>query len=332
MDEISIRERISKRKLRELEQYIDIVENIREHGRKTKELVLQYLPDDISHVPDRVRELFNEFLKKKEKSLNELIIMYKNVPRIEIATRYVIFCLCTTASLKDMRVERYFATLRELYSEILPFIENPEYSDVDRIVKLIETKYEKVDNQFLTVLTLKYAHGVRKVLKAFKKDVFEWIMTLQTIREFEENLRVFFMKKSSERIRKCIRSIIRVFSHRTSFPLAVNIIRKGEYRKYVSIADMYTTLTTFRSGAFLIMKLDSEKVRKIEAELKSGKEVIIRVESVKGIVRSVAKLSLDPILYERGAFDIGYRYCSKNKCEECPISNICLKYLNIKIK
>jgi len=332
MDEVSIRERISKKKLRELERYIEIVEDIREHGRTIKELVLQYLPDDISHVPDRVRELFDEFMRKRERSLNELIIMYRNVPRIEIATRYVIFCLCTMAGLKDMRVEKYFSTLREIYSDILPFIENPEYSEVDKIVNLIEMKYDKIDKQFLTILTLKYAHGIRKVLKAFKKEVFEWIMMLQTIREFEENLRVFFMKKSSERIRKCIRSIIRVFSHRTSFPLAVNIIRKGEYRKYVSIADMYTTLTTFRSGAFLIMKLDSEKVRKIEAELKSGKEVILRAESVKGIVRSVAKLSLDPILYERGAFDIGYRYCSKNKCEECPISNVCLKYLNIRIK
>ncbi len=332
MDEASIRERISRRKLKELERYIDIVENIREYGRTVKELVLQYLPDEISHVPERVKELFNEFLKRRERSLNELIISYRNVPRIETTTRYIIFCLCTVAGLRDFRVERFFKTLRELYRDILPFIENPEYSDVDRIVKLIESNYEKIDKQFLTVLTLKYAHGIRKVLKAYKKEVFEWIMTLQTIEEFEENLRVFFMKKSSERIRKCIRSIIRVFSHRTSFPLAVNIIRRGEYRKYVSIADMYTTLTTFRSGAFLIMKLDSEKVRKIELELKTGKEVIIKTEAVKGIVRSVAKLSLDPILYERGAFDIGYRYCSKDKCDECPINDVCLKYLNIKIK
>jgi len=332
MDEISIRERISKRKLKELERYIDIVENIREHGRTVKEMVLQYLPDDIAHVPDRVRELFNEFMRKRERSLSELVIMYRNVPRIEIATRYVIFCLCTMAALRDFRVERYFSTVRDIYAELLPFLDNPEYSHVDRIVKIIESKYENIDKQFLIILSLKYAHGVRKVSKAYKKEVFEWIMTFQTIEEFEDNLRVFFMKKSSERIRKCIRNIVRVFSHRTSFPLAVNIIRRGEYRRYISIADMYTTLTTFRSGAFLIMKLDSEKVRKIAAELETGKEVIIKTEAVKGIVRSVAKLSLDPILYERGAFDIGYRYCSKNKCEECPISNICLKYLNIKIK
>ncbi len=332
MDELSIRERISKRKLREIEKYLDIVEHIRDYGRQVKELILEYLPEEISHIPDRVREVFREFLRSKDKTLTELANLYKNIPNLEVTTRYVILCYCTIPGLTDLRIEKFLSIMRDLYKEIRQFIEWPEYKNIDSIVQAICEKYEKVNKEILQNMLIKYTHAVRKIVKAYKRDVFEWIMFKKSIRELENDLRIFFPKKMNERMRRSLKSIIRIFSHTTNIPIAVNIIRRGENSKYISIADMYTTLTTFRSGAFLIMKLDSDKVRRIELLASKGYEVTVRVQSVKGIVRSVAKLSLDPILYERGSFTIGYRYCSKNMCDNCPIRDVCIKYLNIKVK
>ncbi len=332
MDEIKLREKIRKSKLREIERYLEIVEGIRDYGSRVNELIIEYLPEDLSHLPQRIREIYREYSKKKDITFSELVNAYKNIPNIETLTRYVILCYCTIPALRIFHIEKFLTVMRELYREIKGFIENPEYKDIDSVAKLIGEKYNDVNRELLITMLTKFTHGIRKIVKAYKKDVFEWIMTKQNMRSFEQDLRLFFPRKFNERMRRCLKSIIRIFSHTTNIPIAINIIRKGEYRKYSSIVDMYSTLTTFRSGAFQVMRLDSDKVRRIETLLSTGNQVIIKLSSVKGIVRSVAKLSLDPILYERGSFTIGYRYCSKNKCEECPIKDICMKYLNIRVK
>lgn len=334
MSELDIRSRVKKYKLKEIGEYIPIVEKIRDFGLNVKEPVIEHLPDEISHIPDRVREIFQEVSKKRDITFAEIVNMYKNIPRIETLTRYIIFYACAMCCVKDLRTEKLLECIREMYSENLrEFLENPEYRQVDSIVNALSSKYHSVDKDKAVQHILKFTHGVRKVVRAYKKDVFEWIMTKKTLREMEQDFRLFFPKKMNERARRALKMLIRLFSHVTNVPLAIFAIRNEEYRKYVVSADMYSTLVTLRSGAFLIMKLDSEKARQLETQLKTSQgPVIVRADAVKGLVRAVAKLSLDPVLYERGAFYIGYRYCSKMDCDNCPIKDVCKKFVQIVLK
>jgi len=324
MSELDIRKRIKPYKLRELDPYITIVERIRDYGATVQELLLQYLPPDLGHLPERVREVFREVTKKSDVTFAEIVTHYKNIPHIETLVRYIILYTCVTCGVKDLRTEKLLQALRDAFPNIRDFIEQPEYKDVDRVADEISSRYDpsKVDRQKLIQHLIKFAHGVRKIVKAYKCEVFEWIMQKKTYRELEQDLRLFFPKKMNERARRALRTIIRMFAHKTNVPIAIFLIRSGEYKKYVSIVDMYSALATMRSGAFLIMKLDSENLRQIEQATKAGVQITLRLDSIKGIVRAVAKLSLDPILYERGSFYIGYRYCSKQKCDECPINNV----------
>ncbi len=335
MSELDIRKRIKPHKLKEIDPYITIVERIRDYGAITPELVLQYLPPELEHIPERVREVFNEVTKKRDVTFAEIVTHYKNIPNIELVTRYVILYECVASGVRDLRTEKLLQALREAYPKLVDFILNPEYRDIDRIADEIIAKYDKtkVDRTRLIQHLIKFAYGVRKITKAYKCEVFEWIMQKKTYRELEQDLRIFFPRKMSERDRRALRTIIRLFSHRTNIPIAIFVIRHGEYRKYISIVDMYTAVTTMRSGAFLIMKLDSRKVAELEQRLaKNPEKIVVRLSSIRGIVRTVARLSLDPMLYERGAFTIGYRYCMRGNCDECPIRTVCKKFKSIVVK
>ncbi len=334
MSELDIRSRVKKHKLKEIEEFIPVVERIRDFGSTVKELVIQHLPDELSHIPDRVREVFDYYTKKRDVTFAEIVNAFKNIPKLELLTRYIIFYACSTCCATDLRSEKLLECLKTMYTDVLKeFLENPEYKKVDEIVNKLVELYQKIDKEKAVQHIMKFTHGVRKVVKAYKKDVFEWIMTKKSLREMEQDFRLFFMRKMNERMRRALKLLIRMFIHKSNVPLAIFAIKNEEYRKYVATADMYSTLVTLRSGAFMIMKLDSEKVRQLEAQLKSGQgTIVVRLDSVKGIVRAVAKLSLDPILYERGAFYIGYRYCSKLNCEECPIKDVCKKFIQLTVK
>jgi len=335
MSELDIRKRIKPYKLREIDPYITIVEHIRDYGATVPELVLQHLPPELEHVPERVREVFSEISKKRDITFAEIVTHYKNIPKIETLTRYVILYECVSCGVKDLRTEKLLQALKSAYPKIVDFIESPEYRDIDRVADEIASQYDpsKIDKMKLIQHLIKFAYGVRKIVKAYKCDVFEWIMQKKTYRELEQELRIFFPKGMTERDRRALRAIVRLFSHKTNIPIAIFLIKSGEYRKYISVVDMYTATTTMRSGAFLIMKLDSKKVADLEQLLKkSTEQITVRLKAIKGIVRAVAKLSLDPILYERGAFTIGYRYCSKGDCENCPIRDVCKKFKSIIIK
>ncbi|MGC8543443.1 MAG: hypothetical protein ACP5NQ_05840 [Vulcanisaeta sp.] len=107
---------------------------------------------------------------------------------------------------------------------------------------------------------------------------------------------------------------------------------RGGYRRYTMIADVYSVLVTIRSGAFLILRDDHvlKILNKIVANREGG--VTIKVDEVKGITRSVGRFSNDPIIYERGAFKIGHDYCSRLKCDECPLNKVCMKFTWVNIK
>lgn len=320
-----------KGRVKRIERYVEIVSEIKRHGLSIRELLLDYLPDEINHVPEIIRETFTNIIHHREYTFTECLDKYKKIPKIETLTRYVMFVLTIVLAAERLRIEKLYECIKNLYSEVSSFIENPNYNDTLKIANTIGQNYE-LNVKLTTRLLRSYVKGINKIVKAHRENVFEWIFKFRKIHDFEHDLRRYFYSDfSGERRRKIIRMIIRTFSHETNIPIALTILRSGEYRNYTPAADMYSTLVTMRSGAFLIFYRD-DKVRRIRVNLTYGMPLRLKLKQVKGIIRRVAKFSRDPILYERGAFDIGYKYCSKSRCEECVLSRVCEKYLNISIK
>lgn len=329
----TVQRKIRPSKLREIEPYLKIVDKIKTYGITVKEILLENLPDEIQHIPDRVKEVYSYIITRRDLIFDEILVQYRNIPNLELLTRYIIFYCCVTTGVKNFRVEKLLKSLKECYPEYKQFLEQPEYNSINKIVNLIKDRYGDVNENELSKALTRFTYGIRKITRAYKCQVFEWIMKFRDLKEFETSLRMFFTKKFNDRKRRALRTIVRMFIHETNIPIAINLIKSGVYRKYVPIVDIYSTLVTMRSGAFLILKPDLDKVKNIEIMIKSSQESIkFRLDYVKGIVRNVAKLSTDPILYERGAFNIGYRYCSKNNCNECPINDICKKFTHIIVK
>ncbi|AAL63032.1 hypothetical protein [Pyrobaculum aerophilum] len=170
-----------------------------------------------------------------------------------------------------------------------------------------------------------------------------WIAEQRRIERFENSVReVLFRNEGGNRVGRGVKLFLRLFIHDTNIPLAVRIAYTQENKKYILHGDMYTALVTLRSGAFEdVASITAERVKarvakRLLCEAKEGgarcKDVVMRLESIRGLVRYVGKISGDPIVYERGAYDIGYRYCRDLKCEACPINDVCKRYTFIKLK
>ena len=50
------------------------------------------------------------------------------------------------------------------------------------------------------------------------------------------------------------------------------------------------------------------------------------------MARQVAKISGDPVLYERGAFHVGYMYCHVPLCDKCLLNEVCGKHVFFELK
>jgi hypothetical protein len=175
------------------------------------------------------------------------------------------------------------------------------------------------------------------------KSAYLWIAKQSKIVDFENNIRaLLFRNKGGNRVGRGVKLFLRLFIHDTNIPLAIKIAYTHEYKKYILHGDIYTAIVTLRSGAFEdVASLTAERVkarvaRHLLCEAREGgqkcRDVVIRLESVRGLVRYVGKISGDPLLYERGAYDIGINYCRDLKCDVCPIRDVCRRYTFVRLK
>jgi len=170
-----------------------------------------------------------------------------------------------------------------------------------------------------------------------------WIVRQKRISEFEESIRrALFRGLGGSGVRRGVKLFLRLFIHDTNIPLAFRIAYGQECKKYILHGDIYTALVTLRSGAFEdVMTSTSERARariarRLVCEVRGGSKcrenVVMRLESVRGLVRYVGKISGDPVLYERGAHEIGYRYCRALRCDECALRGVCRRYTFVIVK
>jgi hypothetical protein len=157
-----------------------------------------------------------------------------------------------------------------------------------------------------------------------------WISRFRGMRDFENGLRIFYPTRASERRRRAIRAFIRWVSHETNVPIALRILSNRGYREYTPVVDIYSASVTIRTGAFLAVRSDASS-KLLWRITRNTEGLTVRVDEVKGLVRGVARLSGDPILYERGAFHIGYHYCRRG-CVDCPVSGVCIRFPWVSIR
>lgn len=325
--------------LRRKDRYEDIIRAINEYGSSVKEAVFENLPDELMVPYQRIRELYiQETTRGKGRvDINSLIQLYMNVPKAEELLRYLLLATVLFMGFRNLRNEVIYRVIRRNYNMVSRLISNPDYSLINEVSMKLLNDYEGEgikgeDVQEVSNAVHSFVYGLRKLTKAYGTTLLRWIPKFRDINDFEKALPMFYPPRANERRKRAIRTFIRWVSHETNLPVALGVISRSGYRRYTMIADVYSTMVTIRSGAFLV--LNNDHAMKILNEILVNKDsgVTIKVDEVKGLVRATGRLSNDPIIYERGAFRIGHEYCSRLKCNECPLNKVCMKFTWVNIK
>ncbi|WP_054857876.1 hypothetical protein [Vulcanisaeta sp. JCM 16159] len=325
--------------LRRKDRYEDIIRSINEYGSSVKELVFENLPDELMVPYQRIRELYiQETTRGKGRiDVNFLIQLYMNVPKTEELLRYLLLVTVLFTGFRNLRNEVIYRVIRRNYDTVGRLISSPDYSLINDVSMKLLNDYEGEgikgeDIQEVSNAVHSFVYGLRKLIKAYGTTLLRWIPKFRDINDFEKSLQMFYPPRTNERRKRAIRTFIRWVSHETNLPVALGIISRGGHRRYTMIADVYSTMVTIRSGAFLALNNDhSMKIlNKILVNKDGG--VTVKVDEVKGLVRATGRLSNDPITYERGAFRIGHEYCSRLKCGECPLNKVCMKFTWVNVK
>ncbi|MGC8582844.1 MAG: hypothetical protein ACP5I3_04360 [Thermoproteus sp.] len=304
----------------------EVREAIVKTGAEVEDGVLATMPRSLKYTAAQIRSIIESY---KSSDISTIINNLSNIRNIEDVILYItILSYLVGNNIKgDGMLEAYSrefekmdgisaSKLRHLLTNILGE-EAPINIHVNKILKIIEF--------------LKH-----------KKGTYLWILKEKRLDRFEKDVREFvFENNGGYSIDRGIKLFIRIFIDKNTIPLAYKIAyNKNEVRKYRIHGDFYTTLVAMRSGSF--EDVDSPTASKIKQRVaralicRSRKErcdpLRIRLKSVRGLVRTIAYLSGDPIAFERGAYHIGKNYCARLRCEECPIRNVCKKYIFIEVK
>ncbi len=313
----------------------DVRERLVRMGRDVKEFVLEDLPTDVAHVPQRVRTLYEEYSNSRgvvrdfDDYTSELGHTY-NVERFIV---YVMTYAALMNAVSNLNVGKLRAALREAYSLSPDFFADPG-TGRERLVGAFSEAYGEERERIEKPLRI-FVRGLRRILTLRRKPLYLWLAGYRKMEALERDLLdALFPRASSERRLRAVRTLVRVFTHPTNAPIAIRIAaNRTERNKYVPVADYYSVLVTIRSGAFEDVKSGTRDRLVGRANARSeGETIRVRLSSVKGLARQVAKVSGDPVLYERGAFHIGYMYCHVPLCDKCPLNDVCGRYVFFEVK
>ena len=304
-------------------------------GRGVEELVLMDLPRDVAHVPQRVRSLYEEYTDSRGvvRDVEDFTGELGHTYNIEGFVVYVMTYAALMNAVSRLNVDKLRGALKETYAAHPDFFTDPGTGH-DKLVHIFSEAYGE-DREKLERPVMRLARGLRNVLMRRKKTLYLWLAGYRKIDVLERDLLdSLFPRASSERRLRAVRTLVRIFAHPTNVPIAIRIASNpAERNRYVPTADYYSVLVTIRSGAF-------EDLRSVTRDRLVGRAnarsedspVRVRLSSVKGLARQVAKASGDPVLYERGAFHIGREYCHVPLCDRCPLNDVCNRYVFFEVK
>ena len=314
----------------ELNKPVATAEEIRKrivrHGASIRDTVIETLPHTYSIVVEQIRSITSTY----KNDLDTLITNVSNIKNLDLLIIYII-SLSILSKYKNLTTTELSA-----YSNAY---EKYVY-DVFSASKVRKALEEIVEKEVANEVISRVIRAINIISNKYK-SLNLWIIKQKRILDFEKDVReIIFRNEGGNRVGKGVKLFLRIFIHETNIPLAVRIAYTQEHRKYLLHGDIYTTLVTIRSGAFEDIKsITAERIKariakRILCQERGGKctDVILRLGSIRGLVRHVGKVSGDPVLFERGAYDIGIKYCKELKCDICPIRDVCKRYTFVRVK
>ncbi|ACB39001.1 hypothetical protein [Pyrobaculum neutrophilum] len=307
----------------------EVRRRIVEHGLSIRDKVVETLPHSYGLVVEQVKSISRVYKGDFETYLSSL----SNVKGLDLLVIYaaLVAALYSRRPIGEEELRKLAGAFEANVYDVV------SASKLRRALEAVGVEREVADETISNLLRMLNVVGVRY------KSPYLWVAKQRRLPKFEKEVRDFiFRGRGGGRVGRGVKLFLRLFIHETNIPLALRIAYTPEYRKYILHGDMYTALVTLRSGAFEdVTTLTAERIRarvakRILCEAREGgprcRDVVFRLESVRGLVRYVGKISGDPVLYERGAYDIGARYCRDLKCDSCPIRDVCRRYTFIKLK
>jgi hypothetical protein len=305
----------------------EVRKKIVEHGASIRDRVIENLPHNYALLVEQVRSISRTY----KTDFDTFVASLSNVRGLDLLITYtaLVALLSKHKPLSDAELKNLAAAYEKHIYDVF------SASRIRRALEEVGVEKD-VANQVITDVL-----RASSVINNKYKSLYLWIAKQRKIADFENGIReVVFRGEGGNRVGRGVKLFLRLFIHETNIPLATKIAYGQEHKKYILHGDMYTALVTLRSGAFEdVPTLTAERVKarvakRLLCEAKEGKcrDVLLRLESIRGLVRHVGKISGDPVLFERGAYDIGSKYCKDLRCEECPLKDICRRHTFIKVK
>nr|KJR74391.1 MAG: hypothetical protein TU35_00340 [Thermoproteus sp. AZ2] len=303
----------------------DIRSALVKRGDEVEELAISYLPQHLKYTASQVRSIVESYRRSEDTLMLQLENLYE-LKNLIYYFSILSYLLSNNKKISEELIKKYSTLFEQISGNF----------SARNIRNIIENLSEYISGN-------SHINNILKILDNIEKfGIYKWIVKQRRLDSFERAARrVIFQGGSGSSINRGVKFFIRIFIHPSNIPLAYKISYNiNELKKYKIYGDYYTTMVTLRSGAFedvetpTAFKLRQRIARRLLCEGRGGRceGIRVRIKSVRGLVRAVAYLSGDPIKYERGAYDIGKNYCSKLKCDICPINSICKKYTFIEIK
>ncbi|MEZ0248442.1 MAG: hypothetical protein ABWJ97_04145 [Thermoproteus sp.] len=302
---------------------------IARYGIELEDSVVSTMPKDLKYTASQIRSIIETY---RNSDISTIITNLSNIKNINELMRYIII-LTYLVSYSRVKTDELLEGYPQAFEKT-----GGEISASKLRSLLLLSSSNKIDN--INIHINKLINIIESIEN--KGGTYIWILKEKRIERFEEDVRRFiFNNNGGNSVDRGIKLFLRIFIDRNNIPLAYRIAyNKEEVRKYRIHGDFYTTLVTLRSGAFEDIRTSSaEKLKQKVAKMllcrsrdRRCGELQVRLGSVRGLVRSVAYLSGDPVSYERGAYHIGKNYCAKLKCDQCPIRDVCKKYIFIQVK
>ena len=308
---------------------LNVLEETVRHGSRAVEVALSYLPDDLSYIVPQIRGTFinfaNRYRKSREVSLLDLVAEYGNIPKTEILLRYIILSSSVATAVERPKYDLIYSTIRDKYDELLPFLERPTWRGARKAMNMFGDGIGARRDELGTALS----NFVNSTTRFAKPVLYKKVALIGKYRNLKDFLRGFMTDNASLHRTKMLGLLTRIIGHETNIPLAGKVILRKEYLKYDPVVDMYTALVALRSGAFLAV--DDDRAKRVVDAVKQG-NASFKMRKIVPLVRDTVRLARDPMLYEKGASDIGRNYCSKLMCGECPIRHVCKRFTSIEVK
>ena len=314
------------------------------YGRSIQDQVLLNISPEYREVVYQIKSIYDAY---KRADYDTIKTQLGNIYALDSFLRYLIAMGMVMASLNpNIKMIDALQKFNKSYHELLD--SNWFIRDQSKLTRFREVSDLDVDVQTLAKW-IRYSKSLWSYVRNNAENkLYIWVLRQKRVEGFENDIRNrIFGGEGGNRVNKSVKTLLRLLIHESNIPLAVYIARNiTEIRNYEVIADMFSSMVTIRSGSFEDIRSESverlkvrialarrcDERRSANPNIKCSDEVVLRYGDVRGIVRSVARASKDPILFERGAFTIGQLTCRDLNCNMCAIKDVCKKYVQVRFK